>query len=158
MCARKRGRGRQSLVLSLFFSRLHAVFGRVRRNATGSNSTVRQASATIYLSLCRIALFSGAESEESFKDFGKNREAMRLCREGECFSLAPGPKVYFGCEGSLADTHRLQHFVCRSVRMDCRSCALQLTEQPDVSPETDDVSVCVLYIHKNNKHSSSSSV
>uniref|UniRef100_A0A3Q4I0G7 Uncharacterized protein n=1 Tax=Neolamprologus brichardi TaxID=32507 RepID=A0A3Q4I0G7_NEOBR len=22
-----------------------------------------------------------AESEESFKDFGKNREAMRLCRE-----------------------------------------------------------------------------
>ncbi|KAK5912908.1 hypothetical protein CesoFtcFv8_002737 [Champsocephalus esox] len=31
--------------------------------------------------------YDGAESEESFKDFGKNREAMRLCREGECFSL-----------------------------------------------------------------------
>lgn len=84
-----------------FCSRLHAVFGRVRRNATGSNSTVRRASATIYLSLSRIALFSGAESEESFKDFGKNREAMRLCREGECFSFALGPKVYFGSEGLL---------------------------------------------------------
>ncbi|KAF3855943.1 hypothetical protein F7725_016666, partial [Dissostichus mawsoni] len=33
--------------------------------------------------------YDGAESEESFKDFGKNREAMRLCREdmhifGQC--------------------------------------------------------------------------
>lgn len=87
-----------------FFGRLHAVFGRVRRNATGSNSTVRRASATIYLSLCRIALFSGAESEESFKDLGKNREAMRLCREGECFSFALGPKVYFGSKGLLTHT------------------------------------------------------
>lgn len=55
----------------------------------------------------RPVFFSpGAESEESFKDFGKNREAMRLCREGECFfspppSLLPcvGPKVCFDSEG-----------------------------------------------------------
>lgn len=73
------------LFFFFFFGRLHAVFGGIRRNATGSNSTGWQASATIYLSLCRIASFSGAESEESFKDFGKNREAMRLCREGKCF-------------------------------------------------------------------------
>lgn len=26
----------------------------------------------------------GAETEESLKECGKNREAMRLCREGEC--------------------------------------------------------------------------
>lgn len=84
-----REEARQSATVAspvLFSGRLHAVFGWICRNATGSNSTGRRASATIYLSLCRIALFSGAESEESFKDFGKNREAMRLCREGECFS------------------------------------------------------------------------
>lgn len=60
----------------------------------------------------RPVFFSpGAESEESFKDFGKNREAMRLCREGECFfspppSLLPcvGPKVCFDSEGLHTDT------------------------------------------------------
>lgn len=89
-----------------FLGRLHAVFGGIWRNATGSNSTGRQASATIYLSVCRIASFSGAESEESFKDFGKNREAMRLCREGECvFFLSVGPKVYFGSGGLHTNIH-----------------------------------------------------
>lgn len=42
----------------------------------------------------RPVFFSpGAESEESFKDFGKNREAMRLCREGECFFSPPPPPL-----------------------------------------------------------------
>lgn len=82
------------------FGRLHAVFGGIWRNASGSNSRGRKASASIYSSACWIVSFSGAESEESFKDFGKNREAMRLCKEGECyFSFSVGPKVCFGSGG-----------------------------------------------------------
>lgn len=69
------------LLLLLLFGRLHAVFGWIWRNATGSNRTGRRASASVYVSACRIV--SGAESEESFKELGKNREAMRLCIEGE---------------------------------------------------------------------------
>lgn len=93
-----------------FFGRLHAVFGGIWRNATGSNSTGRRASATIHVSVCWIFSFSGAESEESFKDFGKNREAMRLCREGKCyFSFPVGPKVCFG-SGALRSYTDSQYF------------------------------------------------
>lgn len=33
----------------------------------------------------RALSVSGTALEESFKEYGKNREAMRLCREGECY-------------------------------------------------------------------------
>lgn len=88
-----------------FFGRLHAVFGGICRNAADSRSTGERASATIHVSVCWIVSFSGAESEESFKDFGKNREAMRLCREGKCyFSFPVGPKVCFGSRGLRSRT------------------------------------------------------
>lgn len=32
-------------------------------------------------------LVLGTALEESFKEYGRNREAMRLCREGECVSF-----------------------------------------------------------------------
>ncbi|XP_037535170.1 ataxin-7 [Nematolebias whitei] len=42
-----------------------------------------------WVDAAKLHVHDGAESEESFKDFGKNREAMRLCREdmpifGQC--------------------------------------------------------------------------
>lgn len=132
-----------------FLGRLHAVFGGIWRNATGSNSTGRQASATIYLSVCRIASFSGAESEESFKDFGKNREAMRLCREGECvfFPLCRAKGVFwFWRFNTQTYTHSwiqtlYKRHLGQNVKPTINHAHHEFTGQPDIISET-----CVLFV------------
>ena len=97
--------------LPVFFGRLHAVWG-IWRNATGSNSMSKQASATIYLCVSDW-LDSGADSEESLKDFGRNREAMRLCREGKRLFLAIGVFWFWGfahtCTKKIVTLHMRVH-------------------------------------------------
>lgn len=70
----------------------------------GAVGQVQLLTPSLRVGLACFFFSPGAESEESFKDFGKNREAMRLCREGEWVFLSPlfpyvGPKVCFDREG-----------------------------------------------------------
>lgn len=99
--------------------------------------------------MCRIASFSGAESEESFKDFGKNREAMRLCREGECVFFSIGPKVYFGSgglhtnTGAQLDSNTLKPSLGQHVKSTVYHAHHEFTGQPDITRETSLIRVAV---------------
>lgn len=90
MRAGRRGGARQWPVLSLFLADWMQFL--VEYEETLLVATARAGKQVqLFMSVCvGSPRFSGAESEESFKDFGKNREAMRLCREGECvFFFSP---------------------------------------------------------------------
>lgn len=99
--------------------------------------------------MCRIASFSGAETEESFKDFGKNREAMRLCREGECVFFSIGPKVYFGSGGlhtntdAQFDSSTLKPSLGQHVKSTVYHAYHEFTGQPDITRETSLIHVAV---------------
>uniref|UniRef100_A0ACB8EGJ3 Uncharacterized protein n=1 Tax=Sphaerodactylus townsendi TaxID=933632 RepID=A0ACB8EGJ3_9SAUR len=45
----------------------------------------------------------GAALEESFKEYGKNREAMRLCREDQAWLLHVGSQDTVVCNPDLQD-------------------------------------------------------
>lgn len=94
----------------------------------------------LFIRMCRIVSFPGAELEESFKDFGKNREAMRLCREGECFSSRAKGVFWFWGFGHTR-THGLKHFkreVKRSAKckLAVNNAHLEFPGQPDIICET----------------------
>uniref|UniRef100_A0A3Q0RG86 Ataxin 7 n=1 Tax=Amphilophus citrinellus TaxID=61819 RepID=A0A3Q0RG86_AMPCI len=80
-----------------------------------------------------------AESEESFKDFGKNREAMRLCREMSIFGQCPAQDDFYlvMCShcGQVVKPQAFQaHFLTPAVKVEKMHLKVDSSAKPVQAP------------------------